>query len=159
MLVAQEVPAPHEIDQAWLIAHDWILKRAILDDSFLPTLETLSKSAGAQTAIEQLAANVSQQRQIVAQLRNELAIARRLTDLQNNLIHDAVGRRTGGGGLLEGLVSGVSNAVGGVVDKVEDIIFGGSPDENQANQNALRDSADRSGRQGTRPSRSDLSAK
>ena len=142
VLVAQEVPAPHEIDQAWLVAHDWILKRVIKDDSFIPTLETLCQSAGAETALEQLAANVSQQRQIVAQLRNELAIARRLADVQNNLIHDAVGRRTGGGGLLGGLVSGVSGAVGGVVDKVEDIIFGGSPDENRTNQNTLRDSAD-----------------
>jgi hypothetical protein len=32
--------------------------------------------------------------------------------------------------------------VGGAVDKVGDILFGGSADENEANQNALRDSAD-----------------
>jgi hypothetical protein len=40
VLVAQEFPNPGDIDQAWLVASDWILKRVILDDSFLPTLNT-----------------------------------------------------------------------------------------------------------------------
>ena len=39
VMVANDVPAPHEVDQAWLVRHDWILKRTILDDSFLPALE------------------------------------------------------------------------------------------------------------------------
>ena len=42
IMVANDVPAPHEIDQAWLVRHDWILKRAILDDSFLPALAYLA---------------------------------------------------------------------------------------------------------------------
>src|SRR5262249_40884216 len=50
VLVAQEFPQPHEINEAWLVAHDWILKRVILDDSFLPTLNTLSQSAGNEIA-------------------------------------------------------------------------------------------------------------
>ena len=36
VLVANDVPAPHEVDQGWILRYDWILKRTILDDSFLP---------------------------------------------------------------------------------------------------------------------------
>ena len=42
ILVANDVPAPHEVDESWLLRHDWIIKRAILDDCFLPALEYLS---------------------------------------------------------------------------------------------------------------------
>ncbi|MBX3085688.1 MAG: hypothetical protein KF716_28885 [Anaerolineae bacterium] len=142
VFVAQEVPAPHEIDQDWLVTYDWILKRVILDDSFLLTLETLSQSAGAETAIAQLATNVAQQRQIVAQLRDEVAIARRIEEVQSNLLHGAVGSHTESSGLLGSLVSGAVGLVGGAVGKVEDMIFGDSADQNQANQNALKSSAD-----------------
>ena len=43
ILVANDVPAPNEIDDAWLLAHDWILRRTILDDSFRPALDYLSQ--------------------------------------------------------------------------------------------------------------------
>ncbi|MDQ3902797.1 MAG: hypothetical protein M3247_03960 [Thermoproteota archaeon] len=144
VLVAQEVPAPHEIDQAWLIAHDWILKRAILDDSFIPTLETLSKSSGRQTAIEQLGANVSQQRQIVAQLRNELAIVTRQADSQSTIIRGAVDHRTRGDDSILGEIgSAVTDIVSKTaVAKAAEMIFGGSSDQNQSNENVLHNSAD-----------------
>ena len=35
VLVAHDVPLPSEITESWLIRHDWILKRVLLDDSFL----------------------------------------------------------------------------------------------------------------------------
>jgi hypothetical protein len=143
VLVAQEVPAPEEIDQAWLIANDWILKRAILDDSFLPTLERLTQTAGAETALAELAANVSQQRQIVAELRNELAIAQRAAAVTGSLIGGAVGQQTGGGGLLDSVISGVEDAVfGGMAVKAAEMVFGGDAGQNQSNQNALQTAAD-----------------
>jgi hypothetical protein len=40
ILVAQEFPRPDEIDEDWIIANDWILRRVILDDSFLPALNS-----------------------------------------------------------------------------------------------------------------------
>src|SRR5678815_2724403 len=42
VLVAQPVPKPHEITEAWVIAHDWILRRYLVDDSFIPSLEYLA---------------------------------------------------------------------------------------------------------------------
>jgi hypothetical protein len=43
VMVANKVPRPDEIDEDWLLAHDWILRRVILDDSFLPALDYLSE--------------------------------------------------------------------------------------------------------------------
>lgn len=143
VLVAQEVPQPDQIDEAWLVAHDWILKRTILDDSFLPTLDALPQSAGAETALDQMAQNVATQRQIVAELRQELQIARTIAAVQNGLVNDAVTRRTDSGGLVGSLVSGVEGAVEGAVGAVSDLLFGGSSDANQANRQAIQDSADR----------------
>ncbi len=48
VLVANEVPGPEQIDQGWILRHDWIIKRAILDDSFLPALEYLSANYTAE---------------------------------------------------------------------------------------------------------------
>src|SRR5439155_9933281 len=42
ILVANDVPAPDEIDDSWLVEHDWILRRVILDDSFRPALDYLT---------------------------------------------------------------------------------------------------------------------
>ena len=72
VLVANDVPAPHEIDDAWLIEHDWILRRTILDDSFRPALDYLTKSfVGAEVNIRILEANAAAQKQIVDRINQQ----------------------------------------------------------------------------------------
>lgn len=76
VLVANDVPAPQEVDDAWLLRHDWILKRVILDDSFLPALTYLAgEFAGRETAliIQELA--VQHQKNIVDQLSRQVELA------------------------------------------------------------------------------------
>ena len=69
ILVANDVPSPQEIDDAWLVKHDWILRRAILDDSFRPALDYLTKSlVGAEVQIRILEANASGQKDLVDKL-------------------------------------------------------------------------------------------
>jgi len=46
VFVAREMPAPHEINESWIIAHDWILRRVLLDDSFVPALDYLCTKKG-----------------------------------------------------------------------------------------------------------------
>jgi hypothetical protein len=76
ILVANDVPAPHEIDEAWLVRHDWILKRVILDDSFLPALTYLgSEFAGQETALIILELQVQHQKAIVDQLSGQVKLA------------------------------------------------------------------------------------
>ena len=73
ILVANDVPAPHEIDDAWLVEHDWILRRAILDDSFRPALDYLTKSfVGAEVNIRILESNAIAQKNLVDRINQQI---------------------------------------------------------------------------------------
>ncbi len=43
IMVAQEVPNPADIDEDWLMAHEWILRRSLLDSSFHEALDFVSE--------------------------------------------------------------------------------------------------------------------
>ena len=86
VLVAQEFPRPEDIDEAWLVRHDWIIRRAILDDSFLPVLSGIAATAGDEIALEEMRANVNQQRCVVRDLRRELVTAGEVTTSRRSLI-------------------------------------------------------------------------
>ncbi len=76
ILVAQEMPLPNQITEAWVIAHDWILNRHLLDDSFRPTLLYLANnSVGDDFALRELRKNLRQQRSLVDTLRIEFSSA------------------------------------------------------------------------------------
>jgi hypothetical protein len=84
ILVANDVPAPHQINDAWLLKHDWILRRVIVDDSFRPALDYLSKSfVGAEINIRILDSNVRQQRELVERQSQQI-------QLQNQILASAL---------------------------------------------------------------------
>lgn len=146
VLVAQEVPRPDEIDADWIVQHDWILKRVLLDDSFESIITTICQTAGDETALAELKINVDQQRQIVAELREEVAAARQRAATQNALLEKAVYQKVGGEGLT-GLVTDLLGSLptpgGAIVNKVSDLLMGGSPESNSANRQALEDRVQR----------------
>jgi hypothetical protein len=81
ILVANDVPAPHEIDEAWLVRYDWILKRVILDNSFLPALAYLgSEFAGREAALIILEMEVQHQKNLVDQLSRQVQLANSAID-------------------------------------------------------------------------------
>lgn len=140
VLVAQEFPHPGDIDQAWLVRYDWILRRVILDDSFLPVLSTIAQTAGDEIALEEMQANVNQQRCIVNQLRQELAIADRrsasLKQLMDRTVYEAAG--------LLGIFGFVEDDAGNVITadaakKMGDLIFSGDANQNQAHRQTMQD--------------------
>ena len=91
ILVANDVPAPHEIDDAWLIEHDWILRRAILDDSFRPALDYLTKSfVGAEVNIRILEANAVAQKQIVDRINQQLRLQMSVLATNEQSVREAV---------------------------------------------------------------------
>jgi hypothetical protein len=91
VLVANAVPAPHEITETWLITHDWILRRAILDDSFLPALDYLSKSfVGAEVALQVLGINMQQQKDLVDRIGQQVLAKNRALDAAQKALDDAV---------------------------------------------------------------------
>lgn len=72
ILVALPVPAPHEIDEAWLIQYQWIIARALLDDSFRPGLEYLTSGfAGDEVGAEVKRVHWQTQRDLVATLEEK----------------------------------------------------------------------------------------
>lgn len=96
ILVANDVPAPHEIGDAWLIQHDWILRRAILDDSFRPALDYLTKSfVGAEVNIRILEANAVAQKNLVDRLNQQIQIQIGLLETYQQSVENAVGNLAG----------------------------------------------------------------
>lgn len=94
VLVAQKVPAPHQITESWVIANDWILNRYLLDDSFRPALIYLrSKSVGDDFALRELRKNLRQQRNLVESLRVEYALASHEAESRYRALEAAVGKR------------------------------------------------------------------
>lgn len=76
IFVANEVPGPDQIDQAWILRHDWIIKRAILDDSFLPALEYVSANYTAENVeLQVLWLGVEQQKRVVDKISQQVAVA------------------------------------------------------------------------------------
>ena len=153
VFVAQEFPQPHQINAAWLVAHDWILKRVILDDSFLPTLNALTQAAGNESALAEMRYNVQQQRCIVEELREEVAQARKRATLQQSLLERSifqkagvVGDRGGGGGGILGIVGdaldSVTSAASDLAGTVGDLVFGGgSGGDASSNRQAMQEQA------------------
>src|SRR6185503_2617766 len=91
IMVANDVPAPNEIDEAWLMRHDWILRRVILDDSFRPAVAYLCDSfVGAEINISILTDNVVAQRQLVEELRQQVRTQDRVVAANERAVDEAV---------------------------------------------------------------------
>jgi len=91
ILVANEVPAPHEIDDAWLVQHDWILRRCILDDSFRPALDYLTKSfVGAEVNIRILESNAIAQKTLVDKINQQIQVQMGLLASNERSVQEAV---------------------------------------------------------------------
>lgn len=91
VLVANDVPAPDAIDDSWLVAHDWVLRRAILDDSFRPALDYLTRSfVGAEVNISILQANAEAQKAVVESLGEQVRAQRGVLNASERDVLSAV---------------------------------------------------------------------
>ncbi|MBE7449722.1 MAG: hypothetical protein HS111_12725 [Kofleriaceae bacterium] len=73
LLVAQPVPKPNQINLTWILQHDWILRRVILDPSFIPALDAVNTSlVGEEATVGQLRTDLEQQRAVIDSLRQSL---------------------------------------------------------------------------------------
>ena len=88
VMVAQRVPSPDEIDEAWLLSNAWILGRVLLDDSLRPGLEYLTSGfAGDETSSALLLATWEGQRDAVALYEGQVTSNRSARDaLRTTLI-------------------------------------------------------------------------
>lgn len=151
VMVAQEMPAPHEINEAWLVSHDWILRRVLLDDSFVPALDYLSERVvGDRVAIDEMRTNITQQRLLIADLKRELRVVRSRIATYRNMLEQSLlqtaAKRSGGGGGLFSRIPIVGDAVGLAHDAVEavgDFINPDIPSVGDSRLDALKETIQR----------------
>lgn len=141
VLVAQEFPRPHEIDDDWIVAHDWILRRVILDDSVEPALDYLTtRIVGDEFALQEQYQTLQQHRRLVDDLGVDVVavkaqVGRRYEALQRSIERraDALDAEEGEGFFQEGVEG----------------LFGGSdesPEALRVREDAARDAYERAAR-------------
>jgi hypothetical protein len=76
ILVAQDVPEPGEIDETWVTRYDWILRRVILDGTFLAAIDYVvsGKLVADLSRARELEATLDQQTSVVATLEHQLSV-------------------------------------------------------------------------------------
>ena len=87
ILVAMDMPAPHEITEGWLIEHAWIIRRVLLDDHFNEALEYLEDGLTADTLDVELKRSVwNKQVQITENLEMQHSRQKVLRDQRRDLL-------------------------------------------------------------------------
>jgi hypothetical protein len=122
VMVANAVPRPDAITDAWLVEHDWILRRVILDDSFRPAIEYLTKSfVGAELNIQILKDNALAQKQLVERLNQQIQSQMTILSTDEKAVLDAlknVGDEQKQKGVLD-TVKGIFDPIG-ITGKTDD---------------------------------------
>lgn len=135
ILVAQPVPAPHEIDLKWILQHDWILRRALLDPSFTRALDLVTQDlVGEQFAVTALRQNVDTQRDIVEKLAANLVTANAALGPRYAALSRALQR------------GGATGSGSGFIDIVNNMLFGSSQNSvevTRAREEVVRDAYNR----------------
>jgi hypothetical protein len=134
ILVAFGVPAPDAITEEWLLRHDWILRRVLLDDNLLPALDVLSDTfAGDELAVEVLRRQWETQLEVVQELHRSSAAQSRAQHAARQALEMALaGHVSSGGDLIDSTLKSVDKL--GVYDKVSGFLFGGGGDDSGAQE-------------------------
>jgi hypothetical protein len=120
ILVANDVPYPSDIDEDWLLAHDWILRKAILDDSYLSALDYLSKKfVGDEISIDVLRNNWQIQLDVVGRISQQVSQASVVLEEAQRAVNRAV----------EEFAKSQTEESEGFFESVGEFLFGGD-DEN-----------------------------
>lgn len=88
VMIANEMPSPDGITEAWLLEHEWILRRVLLDDALLPALDGLTDGfVSDEVSLGILKTNWKTQTEVVSQLQGEhLSFSNARRRLENKLI-------------------------------------------------------------------------
>jgi hypothetical protein len=142
VLVAQEFPNPDRIDEDWVIRNDWIFRRVILDDSFVPALDYVTtKVVGDEKSLQELYENVQQQRRITEELKEELLEIRQQAGSRYAALQASVEKRAQAMEEEDG---------GGLLGWTLETTFGGdsaNPEAMRVREDAARDAYERSVKQ------------
>jgi hypothetical protein len=91
ILVAQRVPRPDEVDEAWLVANSWPIGRVLLDESLRPALQYLcSGFAGDDTSLQVLEAQWRAQSELLHNLEASAVKQQTSRDTYRQALLDAM---------------------------------------------------------------------
>jgi hypothetical protein len=139
ILVANDVPSPHEVDSAWLLRHDWILKRVILDDSFRAALEYLSANfTGTEIQLEVLKLEVEHQRSVVDKIAQQVSLANAALNAATVGLQTAQSQQ-----VLDLQASEAMSIVKGVFDPLGIVKIGSDGNADRARLDFAKDALDR----------------
>jgi hypothetical protein len=139
VLVAQPVPTPDQIDEDWILRHDWILRRVILDDSFVPAMDYLATHVvGDEFGLRELRKTLREHRRAHDELKDDLLAlraeeGRRYAALERSVQAQADAVQADDD---EGFFEGIGEAFFGSNDA--------SPDAQRIREDAARDAYERS---------------
>lgn len=140
VFVAQEMPKPHEIDEDWILTHDWIIRRILLDDSFLPALNYLGNITSDAFVLTEMAKDVEAQRKLVNDVRISFQTIKSETESRYRALQKIIDKQAGvvaDRDWYDGvpLIDTVGNAVEGIVSGIGGIFgfgSGGGDDDKEA---------------------------
>jgi hypothetical protein len=115
-LVAQSVPSVTDINEAWVLKYDWIIRRFLPDDSFEPALTYIvTTAAGERVILADLKTQMESLRTSVAQLGQQVRSALAAADREYALLQGYVVSRadTTAVDKSEGMLSSLWGAVAG----------------------------------------------
>jgi hypothetical protein len=93
-LVAQKVPGVTDINEAWILKYDWIIRRFLPDDSFEPALTYLvTSAAGDRVIMHDLKTHMESLRIAVSQLGQQLSSALATANQEYLLLQNYVSSR------------------------------------------------------------------
>lgn len=120
IMVANEVPTPDQIDDDWMMANAWILKRVILDEAFIPTLNRLTASSiGDNLALTNLKNSLGKQERLINALIKQIESKNSLVDhLFGELQNITIGEQT------MQTAKDVTDMVRGFVDPIGSLLGG-----------------------------------
>ncbi len=164
ILVAYDVPAPHLIDEAWLLKQEWILRKVLLDDSLHPVLRTLSQDfAGDELAVEIYEEQWKTQIAIVGELKEQMQGHAALREEARAAIERAAevarvaAAEAEDNNLLDAVKDVALVATGGVGALVADALFKKVPDASESTEAPVTSPED-SGREALDWADTDLAA-
>lgn len=134
IFVANPFPRPNDIDRAWLIEHEWILRRVILDNSFLASLDLLKKNPeGELLGLQALQAAMSTAFRAVAETKDYIATQERLKGQASRRLDAAI----------ESLATvQASEDSEGILEKALEWVGGSSRSESTEGAGTRRDAAE-----------------
>jgi hypothetical protein len=120
IMVANDMPYPHEIDEDWLLRQDWILRRVILDDSYKKALDYLSEGfTGDEISIEVLRNSWKMQLDVVEKTARNVSAHQAALDAAQNVMEQAI----------EKYSANLIKESEGFIEKVGQFFVGGEEDD------------------------------